>query len=379
MRFSCTQENLKNALNRIGAIASRQGSLPILSNVCVTAEGKMLTLAVTNLELAMVAQLRGKVEEEGATSVNAKLLTDVVQLFPADRIDVALLKNAELKLVCRGNTTKVRGMDATEFPLIPTVQREQEVVVGTTTLRDALARITFAVASGSARPELCGALLAFRDGAMTVAATDSYRLAEAQVPLLRSSAQSGTQVIVPARTVQEIIRVLGTFAGGEEDFAEVAIAYTPSQLLVTAGSLSITSRLVDGMYPDYRQIIPQTHTTRVVLPRGELQKTVRAASLFSRTGVNDVHLRVVTSGGQCIVRSESAQLGEHQATIDASEVSGDEVTTILNARYLLDGLSAIATDMVAIELTGAVAPVTLRQTDEEGKKNYLYIIMPIKQ
>ncbi|MDO8425045.1 MAG: DNA polymerase III subunit beta [bacterium] len=379
MRFSCTQENLKNALNRIGGIAARQGTLPILSNVRIRATGNTLTFSATNLELAMVAHVRGKVDEDGEAAVNAKLLTDVVQLFPSDRIDVVMAKGVELELACRENKTKVRGMDASEFPLIPEVDRGQEVVVSTAVLRDAFSRITVAMASGTARPELCGALAAFTDGGMRLAATDSYRLAEVTMPFVRSTAGRGAQIIMPGRTVQEILRVLGTLSGGEEDVAEVTLAFTPNQLVVTAGSLTLTSRLVDGTYPDYQQIIPQSFQTRVVLPRGELQKTVRAASLFARTGVNDVHLRVAPKDGVVRVWSENAQLGEHQAAIEVSEGTGDEVTTVLNARYLLDGLSAIPSDEVAIELTGAVAPVTLRPPEVTGQLRYLYIIMPIKQ
>lgn len=376
MRFSCTQENLKAALSLIGHIAARQGSLPILSNVLVRADAKAVTLVTTNLEIAMTYHLRGKVEGDGAFTTNAKLLSDVVNLLPKDRVDVE--SNAgELTLQSRGNTTKVRGMDAAEFPLIPTVERAHAVRVDVIAFRDALAQVAFAAATGSTRPELSGALWRFDGATMTIAATDSYRLAERKLALTACEVREGTTIIVPLRTVQELLRVLS--ASLEDDQPnELTIIPTQSQLLVVVGALEVVSRLVDATYPDYAQILPQSWSTRVRGARSELQTAVRAASLFSRTGVNDVHLRCLSKEGQLIIRSENAQLGEHQAAIDA-EVEGDAVETVLNARYLLDGLAVTPGDRVAIELNGAVAPVALRAGEQEADAQYVYIIMPIKQ
>lgn len=372
MRFSCTQENLRTALGLIGHIAARQGSLPILSNVLIRAESKVITLIATNLELAMTYQLRGKVEADGTFTANAKLLTDVVNLLPKDRVD-CVVSGSELELRCRGNATKVRGMDAAEFPLVPEVKQEGGIRVAIAALRDALASTVFAAASGESRPELGGTLWKFDGTEATIAATDSYRLGERKLALLVNSGQKGTAVIVPSRTVTELLRILGTTQ--DDEGGEVALYPSASQLLVVVGSLKVTSRLVDGTFPDYSQIIPRSWTTRVRIPRGELQTAVRAASLFARMGVNDVHLRVLPKANQLIIRSENAQLGEHQASLDA-DVEGDEVTTILNARYLLDGLAVLASDRATIELTSAAAPVMLKP---EGRDDYLYIVMPIKQ
>ncbi|MDO8599083.1 MAG: DNA polymerase III subunit beta [bacterium] len=375
MQISCTQENLRTCLSLIGHIAARQGSLPILSNILIRAESKAITCLATNLEIAMSYQLRGKVDEDGAVTANAKLLTDVVNLLPKDRVDLRV-SNTEIEVTCRGNTTKVRGMDAAEFPLIPTVAREGAVRVGVAAFRDALAQVAFAAASGESRPELSGVLWKFDGISATIVATDSYRLAERTLTLVENAVPKGTAVIVPIRTVQEILRVLG--AAQEEAPPDVTIVPTTSQLLVVVGSLEVTSRLIDGTYPDYTQILPKTWSTRVIVNRQELQTAARAASLFARTGVNDVHLRCMPAEGQLIVRSENAQLGEHQAVLDA-EVEGDAVTTILNARYLLEGLAVTPGERIAVELTGAVAPVALRSTEVQRGEEYTYIIMPIKQ
>ncbi|MDP3770759.1 MAG: DNA polymerase III subunit beta [bacterium] len=376
MRFSCTQENLKAALSLIGHIASRQGSLPILSNVLMRADAKAVTLVTTNLEIAMTYHLRGKVEADGSVTTNAKLLGDVVNLLPRDRVDVEATAT-ELKLQCRGSATKVRGMDAAEFPLVPAVERSHVVRVDAVAFRDALAQVAFAAATGSTRPELSGVLWRFDGSTATIAATDSYRLAERTITLAACGVPKGTAIIVPLRTVQELLRVLG--APPEDDQpTELTIVPTQSQLLAVAGNLEVVSRLVDATYPDYAQILPRTWQTRVRVGRSELQTAVRAASLFSRTGVNDVHLRCLSKEGQLIIRSENAQLGEHQAAIDA-EVEGDTVETVLNARYLLDGLAVTPGDRVSIELNGAVAPVALRTAEAQEENQYLYIIMPIKQ
>lgn len=374
MKFSCTQENLKTALTLIGHIAARQGSLPILSNVLIRAQDRILTLVTTNLEVGMTFQLRGKVEEDGTFTTNARLLTDVVGLLPKNRVD-AVVTGTELELRCGGHGTKVRGMDAAEFPLIPTVTRDQEAVVDGAVLREALGQTAFAVASGESRPELGGVLCTFQENKLIIAATDSYRLAERSIPLVKSTITPSTAVIIPGRTVTELLRILGIEQDGGVVSAQVGIAVTSSQVLCTTGSLEVISRLIDGTYPDYTQILPRSWTSRVILPRGELQTAARAASLFARTGINDVHLRCLPKERQCIVRSENAQLGEHQAIIEA-EVEGEAMTTILNARYLLEGLAAISGERIAIEMTNGSAPVVLRPAEGEG---YLYVIMPIKQ
>ena len=382
MKFSCTQENLRTALTLISHIAARQGSLPILSNVLIRAESRALTLVTTNLELGMTYHLRGKVEEDGVFTVNAKLLSDVVGLLPKDRID-ATVAGSELELRCRGNGTTVRGMDAAEFPLIPTIEPHADARMNAAAFHSALGRTAFAVASSESRPELSGVLWTFGPKEVTVAATDSYRLSEVVLPFTVSTVAPGTAVIVPGRTVAELLRVLSVTQDGAEDAPEVVLTPTASQLLVTVGSLALVSRLIDGTYPDYTQILPRTWTTRVVISRGELQTAARAAGLFARTGVNDVHLRMLPGERQCIVRSENAQLGAHQAILDA-EVEGEEVTTILNSRYLLEGLAAIAGEQVAIEVTGPAAPVVVRPVEgvaggEADAAKYLYVIMPIKQ
>lgn len=373
LAFSCTQENLRTALTGIGHIAQRQGSLPILSNVLLRTEGHGIDLVTTNLEVGMTYHLRGKVDAKGVFTTNAKLLADVVQLLPRDRVD-AHVRGTELELRCGGSQTKVRGMDAAEFPLIPAIDRHQEAVAGVELLRQALGRVAFATASTDSRPELSGVLWRFSDDHVTLAATDSYRLAEVTFPLIRSTVTKDTAVIIPGRTIHELLRILAT---PQEDtmVPEATICPTPSQLLAVIGNLECISRLIDGTYPDYTPIIPQSWVTRAVLRRGDLQSVAKAASLFSRTGVHDVHIRFLPKERQCIVRSENAQLGEHQAILDAA-IEGDPLEVVLNARYLLEGLAAMATDEVAVECSGSANPVCLRPVGQEG---YLYVVMPIKQ
>lgn len=382
VQFSCTQENLRAALQLIGHIAARQGSLPILSNVLIRAADHALELVTTNLELGMTYHLRGRIKEEGVFTTNAKLLADIIQLLPKQRIDARVV-DGELELRCGVSNTRVHGMDAAEFPLIPSVDRGGgEVRVRAAMLRDAIGQVAFAAAVGGARPELDGVLWRFDGMTLTITATDSYRLAERTLPLTVSTISTGTAVVVPARTVQELLRVIGVPQDEGEEVAEVVITPTMSQFVVEVGNLTVISRLVDATYPDYTPILPTSTTTRVIVPRAELHAAARAANLFSRTGIHDVHLRMLPAERRCIVRSENTQLGQHEAILDA-DITGEELTTILNGRYLLEGLTAIPTERVAIECTKPAAPIVLRPVTEsgapEGVGTYLYIIMPIKE
>jgi DNA polymerase III subunit beta len=380
MQYSCTQENIKTALQLVGPIAARQGSLPILSNVLMRVDAGIISIIATSIELTASLQLRGKAEEEGSFTASAKLLGDVVQLLPRTRVDLRV-NDAYLELRAGGHHTKVRGMDVAEFPIIPDVPSEPSASLGISALRRALAQVIFAVAGSAGRQELSGVLLLFREQELVVVATDSHRLGEAIIPLTESAIGSGTSVIVPARTIQELLRILGSIQGVDGEASEVRVTVSGGQLAVRLGSFTLLSQLIDRTYPDYAQILPKEWTTQVRVARTAIQNATRAAGLFARAGVHDIHLHIIPKESRIVVRSENAQLGEHEASLDVV-AEGDELTTILNARYLLEGLAAFDDDELIVRCTQPVAPVVIsgfEQGEEKAEGQYQYVIMPIKQ
>lgn len=367
MKLSCTQENLKKGLNFVSHIASKNISLPILSNVLLKAGKGGLEMLTTNLEIGIICQVRGKIEKEGSFTVQAKILNDYISLLPNDRIDIELI-DKELKIQSKYSKTIIKGMDASEFPIIPQVEAKDEYLVKIRDFKETLARVAFAVAFDESRPEINGVYMNFYNHQLTMAATDSYRLAEKTISLEKASGKK-QGVIVPLKTTQELIRILG------DDDEVLTIIISENQIQFTFGEVKLISRLVEGQYPDYKQIIPKEYQTKVTANAQEFIKTVKAASLFCKTGVNDVALQITPAEKGINVLATNVQIGENISSLPA-EIEGEEINIVFNYRYLLDGLQNIETDEVVLEINTNVNPGLLRP---KGDKNYFYIIMPIKQ
>ncbi|MFH0804667.1 MAG: DNA polymerase III subunit beta [Patescibacteria group bacterium] len=365
MKVICTQENLARGLQLVTHIASKNISLPILSNVLLRAEGGVVKLTTTNLEMGMVCQVRGKVEREGSFTVQAKTLSDYINLLPRENITIEVTSDS-LKIGSKKARTVMKGLPAGEFPLIPSVEAVKKFTIPTTTLRDALASVSFAVSFDETRPEINGVYFHLNGNSLTLAATDSYRLAERKISL--QSSIPDAQLIVPIRTIQELIRIVG-----DED-GSVEVVCGENQIQFSVGGAQLTSRLIEGQYPDYQQIIPREHRTRVELNAREFINTVKRASLFCKQGSNDVLLKMLPAG-EVVVSANNVQVGESEAQQEAT-VTGAENSIVFNHRFLLDGLQNVGSEECAIEMNTPTTPGLLLPAKGEG---YLYIIMPIKQ
>jgi DNA polymerase-3 subunit beta len=367
MKIICTQENLSRGLQVVSHIASKNISLPILNNVLLTAEKGMLKLATTNLEIGVVSQVRGKIEAEGSFTVQAKTFSDYINLLPKQNITMEV-SGQDLKISCGKSKTIMKGIPASEFPIIPEVEAAENYEIKAKTLKEALSSVVFTVALDETRPEISGVCVDFNNETLTLAATDSYRLAE-KVVKLEKSATKNRQIIIPLRTIQELIRVLGE--AGEV----VAMACNENQVLFSLGETRLTSRVIEGQYPDYKQIIPSEHRTRVIANTSEFINTIKQASLFCKQGGNDITLKFDKNNGEIIVFATNVQVGESEAR-QAADIEGEDNNIVLNYRFLLDGLQNISGEECVLEMTSNVNPGLLRP---EKNGDYVYIIMPIKQ
>ncbi len=382
MKVSCTQENLNQGLIVVSHIASRSSSLPILGNVLVSAAQNTITLSTTNLEIGVTCVVRGTVEQDGAFTVHSRLLADYINLLPKERVDITAPQSGDvdqvLGVVCKKNKTTIKGQQAADFPLIPEIDKKNPYTVEYKTFRQALGQVVFSAATSETRPEIMGVLFSFSKDTLTLAATDSYRLAEKKIPITAgpASAQS-QQVIVPAKTVQELQRVIGGSKDGAAlaEVSSVQIYVADSQILFTFGGVELVSRLIEGQYPDYTQIIPERGNTVLSASAAELVAAAKAASLFARSGIFDISLSFEPETGELVVSSGNTQLGENTSRV-LGNVSGDTNTTNLNFRYLLDGLQNANSDQVEVSIIDSASPVLVRPV---GDDSYRYIVMPIKQ
>lgn len=374
MKFSSLQENLKQGLFITGHLTGRNQNLPILNNVLIEAKQGNIRMVSTNLEIGISCVVRGKIDQEGAFTVDAKILADYINLLPNQKIDIGLNNNS-LTISCDSYNTKVKGQSAEEFPLIPVVERGDYCKVPVQSLRKALNQVVFAVSTNETRVELTGVLFNLSNKELTLAATDSYRLAEKKISVKESSIESAS-VIVPAKTIQEVVRII---SGTKEDVAsemeDVELYIYENQILFVYGSTEIVSRLIEGQYPDYRQIIPGQAKTKARLEQRQIVRAVKSSALFAKTGINDINLDFPKNRGLIVVSSASGQTGENIVEVPG-QIEGEDNFVVVNYRYLLDGLNTVGGDEVVVEVVDGNTPCLLRPANDS---DYLYIVMPIKQ
>ncbi len=364
MKITCTQENLQKGLSIVNHLAGKNTTLPILNNVLIKAENGVLELSTTNLEVGVKCLVRGKIEEEGVFTVQARLLSDYVNLLPDAPVNLAL-KDQELHVSCQTYQTKVKGMSADDFPLIASLDPKGSIQVPSEQIKEALGQVLFAVALDETRPEISGVLFKIKKDGLVLAATDSFRLAEKTIPL--KSAQEAS-FIIPFRTLQEVNRIIG------ESDEPVTLSWTENQVAFETDGVELISRLIEGQYPDYEQIVPSEFKTEIVAETKELIQLVKSASLFCRAGINDVHFTVKADKSELEIKAANSQLGENKGAIQA-QVSGEENEIVFNYRYVLDGLQNISAKQVRLQLIDRHNPGKFLP---EGEKGYTYIIMPIK-
>lgn len=377
MRFACTQENLIQGLQMVGHLSGKNANLPVLGNVLLKTESGLLKLSATNLEMAVHCTVRGKVEADGEYSVPAKLFLDFVSLLPTGKIELALTDEG-LEVRAGDQETVLKGMPASEFPLLPRLSKEAGIQMNAMDLKRALGQVVFAVSPSQSRPELggvaCFAGEAVPAGKMAMVATDSYRLAERMVSY--TGASTPIKTIVPARAFAEVSRILGAYKDELQTQESATLRFTENQFVFTYGEVELISRLIEGSFPDYKPFIPESFKTEAVVSRSELQKAVRAASLFSRQGIFDVHLTLDPDAGTCLVQSADQGTGKTKTSIKGT-ITGQKNLVTLNFRYFGDGLSAMASDAVRLKQIDSMNPLLV--VPEGSTEEYRYIVMPIRQ
>ncbi len=368
MKFTCLKENLIKGLNVVSRISSKNISLPILNNILVSTTSEGIELTGTNLEIGVKVRIRGKSDEKGQTTVPARVLTSFINYLPEDKIEFEL-KEADLNIACQKWKTKLKTQPAEDYPLIPEVENKSSFKIKAHKFAQALNQTIFAAVNNESRPELSGGYFVFKDNILTMVATDSYRLAERKVEI-ESDIKSEKKIIVPIKTLQELLKVLQDSEGEKN----VEVCFEENQIKFVVENVEITSRLIDGEYPDYKQIIPDGFKTRVKFNKKQVINAVKASSLFSKSGINDVSFKC-SEPDKFIINSVNNQVGENTIEID-SEVNGEEVTIVFNHHYVSEGMMNMNENKLVFELNGGTSPAILKAEDGE---DYLYLVMPIRQ
>ncbi len=365
MKVICTQENLKTGLVSVGRIISSSVSLPILSNVLLKTENGLLKISSTNLEIAVTTYVRCKVEEEGVVTVACKTLSDLVGSLPNKNITLET-KETELSVETENYHTTIKTLPAEEFPLIPEVENVKNFSLSSQELKQALTQVVFAVSTNQTQPEISGVLFKTEGGVLKIAATDRYRLAEKKLNLSENP-NLPHSLILPQKTIIELSRNIGTQEG------QVQIAVNETQISFTLNNTQIVSRLIDGEYPPYEQIIPSEFTTTITTNRQALVNGLRAGGVFSQNNAS-VKVEYDSSAQALVLHTESGELGKSVVELP-SRVEGQNGGLMVNFHYLLECLANLTAENVVIKVTNDSSPSLLTP---ENNDSYLYLVMPIK-
>lgn len=377
MKIICTQENLNKALGIVGKVVNKNTTLPILNNVLLKTDKKGLKLSSTNLELAVNCWIGGKIEEEGEITIPTKLFASFVSNLPNENVEIKTREDM-VNLKCDGCKINIKGVDAREYPLAPKIEAKPFLKLESGIFKKALSQVLPAISISESRMEITGALLDLsdiKDGRVTLVGTDSYRLAEKTIEVpkenvdqeaLQSLGDIGS-VIIPRNAIQELVRDLSD----EGELLEITIA--ENQIIFDFGHASVLSRLVEGNYPDYKQIIPEKFLASAIIGVKEVANAVRIAGFFSASSNNSVKF-AFGADNRIEISSEANEIGNNSSKVEA-KVTGKSLEVIYNYKYLMDGLNSTMSDEVVLSANDENAPSILKSSSDD---KFIYIIMPIR-
>lgn len=366
MEVTVTQENLSFALSNTSRIASSKAGLPILANILLRTDGSRLLVATTNLEVASSHRIGAKITKPGSITVPAKLISDFIQNLSKGQITLKV-NGTKLHISAGNSTSTINGVDDEEFPELPTIDDKKAVSYGLSSddFKQAVSQTVIAASNDSTRPILTGVYWHSFETNLYLAATDGYRLTERKIV----ETSSDVAAVIPASTLQEVLRTL------RDDMSELEVLFDETQVTFRLAEVEITSRLIDGNFPDYRQLIPAKSESAFTLKRTDLMRVIKIAGLFARESGGGITLTLDTDKSQVTIHSIASEIGENSSEVDVAS-DGVSGSVSLNSRYLVDALNAVTADEVTFGFSGKLAPCVL--TESVKAPAYKHIIMPLK-
>ncbi len=365
MELTVTQENLNRALSAVGRVASTKTQLPILSNILLRTDGNRLLVAATNLEIASTQYIGAKIVKPGAITIPARLMSEFVSSLPKESITLKVI-NENLHIECGKYTSTINGYIADDFPELPTINESSSIQysIKIEDFKHAVSQTIINTSNDSTRPVLTGVYWNSFEGQLYLAATDGYRLSERRLVITKSDVSA----IIPTQTLSEVLRNI------TDESDEIDILFDETQVRFRINDAEIISRLIDGNFPNYRQLVPTSSETTVIINKNDFIRITKIAGLFARESGGSVTLTADKEKNSLSVQSIASQFGENKSDADA-KVSNDGNIT-LNSRYLSEALSVIDGDEVEFSFSGKIAPCIIKSTKPET--DYYHIIMPLK-
>lgn len=373
MKLSVLQENLAQGLSIVSRAVSPRSSLPILSNILISAEDGRLRLSATDRELGITTWIGAKIEEEGATTIPARTLTDLVSTFPQEKIDFELtVQTQTLQLSAGRSRAEIKGIDAQDFPPMPEAEDNAGFEIPVDDLKEIIRQVVFAASSDDARPVLTGVLVTVEGSTLTMAAADGFRLS-VRTYELKEPVEEAIRAIIPSRALNELARI----AGDEQKSVRMILPPGRGQVIFSMKDVELRCQLVEGSFPEYQQIIPTGHKTRTILATDAFLKAVKQSEIFARESSHIAKLSINegegSNPGTVEISAQSEETGSNESKVDAT-VEGEAVVIAFNVRYLREVLDIVREPNVALETSAAAAPGVIRPM---GDESFLHVIMPM--
>ncbi len=364
MKIDCSKEKLKEAVFQVGKISGKNLSLPILESILLEAKEKTLTLKATNLDIGLEVNISSRVEKPGSVAVPAYLLSGFLQMLDGDDTVKMESLNNNLSVSTKRNSTLIKSFPSDEFPLIPRIEKEESLKLSPFKLIEGIKSVSYSALVSDIKPEISSVYIYFDGGYLYFVSTDSSRLAEKRIDIGNTTGFSSS--IIPIKNANELVRIL------ENHNEDIELIFNKNQMSVVSSGLYFTSRVVGGIFPDYRQIIPKGKKTEVVILKEELIDSIKISNIFSDK-FNQVNFKIIPSDSLFEVSSKNQDKGESVTRVDAT-LEGEEIDMSFNAKFILECLSSIKEDSVVITFNGHQRPVIIKPV---GNDSFMYLLMPM--
>jgi len=367
MKIECVKEKISKAISQIERVAGKNLSLPILSCVLLEAENNNLIIRATNLDLGVEIHIPTKVIKPGKVAVYGSILNNLLLSIPGENsVTLETTDSNSLKVSSNKTNTTVKTLPHDEFPSIPVVSEDQPIKIQSTDFISGLKAVWYSAAVSSVKPELSSVYIAVDGEYLVFAATDSFRLAEKKIRFKNNNLKE--HILIPFKNIPDIIRLLGDISG------EIDLFVTKNQISFSHPSIYLTSRVIDGTFPDYRQIIPKGGTTEVTVLKQDLIQALKVANIFSDK-FNQANISVSPSSKTFEIKTTNSDWGESVNKIDAV-LFGEDISVNFNHKYITDSFQSIEADSISFEFNGASRPLVIRGV---GDKSFLCLVMPMNR
>ncbi len=374
MKVVLTRADLLKGISTVQSAVASKNTMPILANVLLEARDKKLELVATDLDMGIRCSVQAEVVDKGSITINAKKLSDIVRELPEASVDLEIDENHKMILVCQKSNFKVHGLPKDDFPILPEVKKDKVFKVKGSLLQEMIHKTIFAVSTDETRYVLNGVFFQAEGGKIRMVATDGHRLAFIQKKL-EGKADEKCNVIIPTKTLNELSKVISDVSKGKEEKDNdliVEITATDNQIKFVAGGVEIVSRLIEGQFPNYEQVIPKESDKKLEASTSDLAAATRRVAILTSEKSNSI--RYQAKNGKLVISSKTPDMGEAKEEMDVN-YKGEEISIAYNAKYVLDVLKNVGTEAVNIELTQPLSPGILRP---KGDTDYLCVIMPMR-